>query len=59
MGSGVPVLDQALVVDEEDAVVLPAPAPARMQIGPCRHSTARRCSSFNPLKIASLDTASP
>ena len=40
-------------------VVLPVPAPARMQTGPCVASTAARCSSFSPAKICSASTDRP
>src|SRR5439155_6561120 len=40
-------------------VVLPEPAPARMQTGPRTVSTARRCSGFSPSKIAAASTGSP
>jgi hypothetical protein len=39
-------------------VVLPVPAPARMQTGPRTSSTARRCSAFSPAKILSRSTSS-
>ena len=37
-------------------VVLPEPAPARMQTGPRTASTARRCSGFSPAKTSSETT---
>src|SRR5437764_1233334 len=37
-------------------VVLPVPAPARMQTGPRVASTAARCSSFSPANIRSAFT---
>ena len=40
-------------------VVLPEPAPARMQTGPRTVSTARRCSGFNPSKIAAASPGPP
>src|SRR5207302_2620233 len=40
-------------------VVLPEPAPARMQTGPRTRSTAPRCSEFRPSKIALSSTAAP
>src|SRR6266545_2262035 len=40
-------------------VVLPEPAPARMQTGPRTASAARRCSGFNPSRIACSGTGPP
>ena len=40
-------------------VVLPVPAPARMQTGPRVASTAARCSAFSPAKIRSASKDGP
>ena len=40
-------------------VVLPVPAPARMQTGPRVASAAARCSAFSPPRMRSASTAAP